>query len=226
MDTDKINQSQNLIPLFPLGVVLLPEMTMPLHIFEARYKRMINECLDHGRSFGIVYYDGNQMQKVGCSARVVRVIKRYEDGRMDIDVLGEKRFYIEHIDESRIYLQSSVLFIDDVDEEDTEGDETLAHEALNSLKHLDRIFEVTRDYDDLAGLGLKRLSFLICGNEGFTLEERQRFLEMTSARERLRKGIRVLKKVITRAQISLEVNKVIGGNGHIKALLAARSQRR
>ena len=55
METTKPYQREPLIPLFPLGVVLLPQMKMPLHIFEERYKVMINECIDQGKPFGIVY---------------------------------------------------------------------------------------------------------------------------------------------------------------------------
>ena len=67
-----------IIPLFPLGVVLLPEMPMPLHIFEPRYKKMIGECLDENKPFGIVYYSGNKIRSVGCSARIVEVLKRVQ----------------------------------------------------------------------------------------------------------------------------------------------------
>jgi Lon protease-like protein len=80
----------NRIPLFPLGLVLLPGMALPLHIFEERYKQMISECLAARTSFGIIWFDGQSIHSVGCTARVIKVLHRYEDGRMDILTKGER----------------------------------------------------------------------------------------------------------------------------------------
>ena len=66
------------------------------------------------------------------------------------------------------------------------------------------------------------MSFMIPGSEGFTMEERQRFLEMTSPHERIRKGVDVLRKVILRAEINQEISRIIGSNGQIRALLAEK----
>lgn len=211
-----------MIPLFPLGLVLLPQAELPLHIFEQRYKVMINECLDKDQVFGIVCFDGKQMQKVGCTARIIRIIKQYRDGRMDIEVKGERRFYVEHIDESREFIQSHILYIDDVDEPAAPDNEGLVYKAINLLKRLDQLVGGKRNYAYLATLDLKQLSFIIPGSEGFTLEERQRFLELTSSHQRLLKGMRVLENIIARVKISRKVSKIIGGNGQVKALLAER----
>jgi Lon protease-like protein len=215
MSTDATQPSQDLLPLFPLGLVLLPHMTLPLHIFEERYKLMINECLEQNRPFGIVYFDGQQVRKMGCSARTISVLEQYADGRMDIVTRGEKRFYTKHIDESRMYLQAGILFVDDAEEAATAEDDTLVNTALDLLSRLDQFTDSRRDYGQLAGMSLKQLSFVLVGSDGFTSEERQRFLEMTSTRERLRKGIKSLKKVIERAKINQEVAQIIGGNGYM-----------
>jgi Lon protease-like protein len=82
MDAQNVTRSQKVIPIFPLGVVLLPEMTMPLHIFEQRYKIMIHECMERQEPFGIVYFDGKQIHRVGCTAHMVEVSRKYEDGRI------------------------------------------------------------------------------------------------------------------------------------------------
>ena len=79
----------HIIPLFPLGVVLLPQMELPLHIFEERYKVMINECLEQEREFGVVHYDGTDIRSIGCTAKILGVVKHYEDGRMDIVTRGK-----------------------------------------------------------------------------------------------------------------------------------------
>jgi Lon protease-like protein len=101
------------IPLFPLNTVLFPGTALPLHIFEERYREMIGECVAQNRVFGVVRAEGDSLAIIGCTARVVRVLEQYPDGRMDILCEGEERFEIEGLDESRIYLQADVDFFDD-----------------------------------------------------------------------------------------------------------------
>src|SRR3954447_21457037 len=79
-------------PLFPLGLVLIPRELVPLHIFEERYKLMIGECIDAGREFGIVGLSDDGLKDVGCSARVDRVLERFDDGRLNVLVEGTTPF--------------------------------------------------------------------------------------------------------------------------------------
>ena len=219
METTSEMTGHQIIPLFPLGVVLLPHMEMPLHIFEERYKVMINECLEQDRVFGVVHYDGTDIRTMGCTAKILDVIKQYEDGRMDIITRGKTRFVIKDMDQSRIYLQAKVLFFEDELESPSDNDAILVGQVIHLLKDLDRISETRRDYNALANLDLKRLSFLIPSTEGFTSEERQQFLEITSPRLRLTKCRAILKRVIQRTKMNYKINKIIGGNGDVKALL-------
>jgi Lon protease-like protein len=98
MNTEIKEDAYPLIPLFPLGLVLLPHMELPLHIFEERYKTMINMCLEDGQTFGIVLFDGEVIQKIGCTAEIQSVVKRFDDGRMDILTRGDRRFVIKDMD--------------------------------------------------------------------------------------------------------------------------------
>lgn len=101
------------IPLFPLETVLFPGTALPLHIFEQRYREMVADCLSGDKVFGVVRSDGDQMAIIGCTAKIVRVVKRYEDGRLDILCEGVRRFEIEALDESRTFLQADVEFFED-----------------------------------------------------------------------------------------------------------------
>jgi Lon protease-like protein len=69
------------IPLFPLNVVLMPGTPLPLHIFEERYKQMVDECLESGAEFGMVLADESGTRQVGCTAKIVELVQRYDDGR-------------------------------------------------------------------------------------------------------------------------------------------------
>lgn len=110
------------IPLFPLDTVIFPGSALPLHIFEERYREMVGECLKDDRPFGVVRAERTEMALIGCTARIVRVVERYPDGRMDILCEGVRRFEIEGLDESRSFLQADVDFFDDVGDSSTRRD--------------------------------------------------------------------------------------------------------
>ena len=96
------------IPLFPLNVVLLPGMTLPLHIFEQRYKRMMKTVIDDEVPFGVVLTRENGIATVGCTALVRRVARTYSDGRMDVITLGESAYRIRAVHKDKEYLEATV----------------------------------------------------------------------------------------------------------------------
>ena len=83
------------IPLFPLNIVALPKEKIPLHIFEPRYKRMIKNSINSGEPFGIVLQDQDGLKSIGCSVKIINVIKEYPSGEFDIIVEGQQCFQIE-----------------------------------------------------------------------------------------------------------------------------------
>ena len=109
----------NKIPLFPLQTVLLPEFPLPLHIFEERYKLLVDFCITNDTEFGVVYADGNKIKKVGCTAKIVQVYNKYDDGKMDILTLGQNRFKLLNVSEDELYLSGEIEYFDDVDEEES-----------------------------------------------------------------------------------------------------------
>ena len=102
------------MPLFPLNVVLFPGMMLPLHIFEPRYREMVNRCIDEEIPFGVVLIqDGHEVggaaqpHSVGTAARIKKVA-RAADGTMNITAVGMQRFRILELDHSRSYLSAKV----------------------------------------------------------------------------------------------------------------------
>jgi len=110
------------IPLFPLDTVLFPGAALPLHIFEDRYREMIGECLAQKTEFGVVRGEPERLAVIGCTAKIVRVLERYADGRMDILCEGARRFEIDGLDDSRSFLQAEVEFFEDEGQGSTRGE--------------------------------------------------------------------------------------------------------
>ena len=88
------------IPLFPLNMVVFPFEQVPLHIFEPRYKKMIDESLKNNTPFGIVSKNNGSVDSVGCSLKVTKIIKHYESGEYDLIATGDKCFQV--IERSKI----------------------------------------------------------------------------------------------------------------------------
>jgi Lon protease-like protein len=205
--------SETVIPLFPLGLVLLPRMPLPLHIFEERYKLMIAECLAHQAAFGIVFFNGSDIQTTGCTASILKVLKRYDDGRLDILTHGENRFAIKEMTDRKPYLEGRVTFFDDETDETAKDCQQLARRGIALLKQFAASAEMQDGYGFSESLDARSLSFVIAGCEGFSQEEKQQFLEMTSTYKRLEKCVATLEKIIERTRITSEIRKIISGNG-------------
>jgi Lon protease-like protein len=83
------------LPIFELPLVLLPGELLPLHIFEERYKRMVARCVEQSEPFGIVFRDDEGgARRIGCEARITEVTERFDDGRLNIIVTGERPFRV------------------------------------------------------------------------------------------------------------------------------------
>jgi Lon protease-like protein len=213
-----------LVPIFPLGIVMLPEQLIPLHIFEERYKLMIGECLADDKVFGIVYFDGQKMCSAGCCARVQEVLKKYPNGRLDILTRGERRFIVGQLDESKLYLQATVdYFDDDLEKPDTgmQRDAQRGIMLLNQVVGLEP-HEGSLDLTLTDNPDFKSISFLVAGSAGFNAPEKQKFLEMTSTRKRLQQSVAALSRIIDRIRLTREIQSLIGGNGSLPEPLKQR----
>ena len=216
-----MNESE-LVPIFPLGIVMLPEQLIPLHIFEERYKLMIGDCLVYDKVFGIVYFDGQKMCSAGCSARVEEVLKKYPNGRLDIVTRGERRFIVGQLDESKPYLQSTVDYFDDDLEEPDADMQRDAHRGLLLLNQMVGVEPHERMFNGTVSPSVKSISFLVAGSAGFNAPEKQTFLEMTSTRKRLQKSVAALSRIIDRIRLTEEIQSLIGGNGSLPESLKQR----
>ena len=115
------------IPIFPLPLVLLPGEKLPLHIFEEKYKKMIEHCLKNNKKFGIINSKNNDSLIIGCTASIDQVVGGENESReYDILVSGMERFIVKSYNTSEDYKQAYVKTWNDID--DT-IDETLLQET-------------------------------------------------------------------------------------------------
>ncbi|HBY64227.1 MAG TPA: ATP-dependent protease La domain-containing protein [Solibacterales bacterium] len=200
-----------LLPLFPLEVVLFPRTPLPLHIFEDRYKEMIGEAIDGNSEFGIVLAREKGILNVGCTAVVQEVVRRYDDGRMDIIATGRRRFEILTLDEERAFLRGQVEMFDDEDARDPAPEmRQAALDACLALRH------VMGDNGPEPAMGDRQLSFQLAQALP-DLDLRQLLLRSKSERERLQLLAENVPMIITRQRYAAHVQRVAPQNGHGKA---------
>ncbi len=178
-----------LLPLFPLDLVLLPGVPLPLHVFEPRYKEMIAECLDEKKPFGIVRASSDGVADIGCTAEIVEVTKRYDDGRMDILTRGVERFEVLQVHEERPFLEAEFTVIED--EPDTPSTQLvqqaiLLHAEIAKLAGGDTSGPVESDH----------LSFVLAGSLPLDLDFKQKLLTTLSEPKRLEAVISYLEAVL------------------------------
>jgi Lon protease-like protein len=204
-----------LLPLFPLTLVLLPGMPLPLHVFEERYKEMMADVIPVNREFGIVLAKEEGIVKIGCSATVQKVVRRYEDGRLDLLASGQRRFEIDSLNEDKSYLQAEVAFFDDDEAEDVPSD--LRERALLAFSQLNDSDEESAIPTPSANF---RLSFQIARLLK-DLDERQTVLGLRSENERLEHLVRVVPGYIAQQERITLAKRVGPLNGHAKHVMTS-----
>lgn len=187
------------IPLFPLGLVLFPGITLPLHIFEERYRVMLSDCLAGDREFGVVYHDRSGMRSVGCIANIEKVLQEYDDGRSDIVTVGSERFEILKVYDEGLYLRADVSLIED----EEEADDDLGVLKRRGIDLIDRYLTLRgeeMDEDAVSHMPPQEISFVLASIEFVPTDERQQMLETRHTSTRLRRMAGILEPAIEREQ--------------------------
>jgi Lon protease-like protein len=202
------------IPLFPLNVVLLPGATLPLHIFEPRYRQMVRRCLDENSEFGVLLALPKGIVRVGCTAQVTEVLKRYNDGRMDIITVGRSPFRITQLVDADAYANDGLLEgdVDLLDDRDTRIDAPVHRE-------LTRLYEVchTLVFDDyprnVAAEAAENLSFVVASTLPLDLMCKQQLLELRSEADRQERLVGYLREWAPHLQRQEKSRARAGGTG-------------
>ncbi len=201
------------LPIFELPLVLLPGELLPLHIFEERYKRMVTKCLDEGEPFGVVFRDDDRgARRVGCEARVTEVTERFDDGRLNIVVTGERPFRVLDRFEADEYPAGEVepvaMSVDDEAVRESDG-ATAAREAFAELVR--RVGGEDPEPPELEALD----SYGIAARVELAAETKQELLELRSEPERMAILAKALQALIVTLSRSREIAERARMNGKV-----------
>ena len=197
-------------PLFPLGLVALPSEIVPLHIFEERYRTMIEECLERDTEFGIIWLSDEGLRPIGCACEIAEVLERSDDGRLNILTRATRVFRILERQENLPYPAGVVEFLDDRDEGlDVDALET-ARAAYAEL--VEQATDKELDPEDLAAKGAYEMAATV----DFGLEAKQGLLDLRSESARLRLVTRLLRAATKRLDFVERAQARARSNGKVR----------
>jgi ATP-dependent protease La (LON) substrate-binding domain len=204
---------QKFLPLFPLNLIAFPMEDLNLHIFEPRYRQLINECLDNGATFGIPTFLEGRMPGFGTEVKILSLSKRYEDGRMDIHTQGIRVFRILDFQNPvpmKLYAGGVVELLPE-----PPVSPSVMIGLTERVKTLYNLLGETNTFDVNKP---QPYSFQIAHKIGLSLEEEYNLLKMPTEAERQGFLIQHLERLIPILQEVERTKERIKLNGHFKNL--------
>ncbi len=197
--------------LFPLGVVLLPGELLPLHIFEERYKRLVADREADGEEFVIVLAEDDGVRRYGCTARITEVIKRYDDGKLDLVVRGARRCRLLEVVEPQVpeeeYLRA---LVEPHEDSTTRVPDELLDAVARDVDKILALMDVSLPEEVDEGIPL---SYRLAAAADFGTALKQELLESISEEDRLRTLLAIMESLIPRLELRKEREEAIRGNG-------------
>lgn len=201
------------LPLFPLGIVAYPGEQVNLHIFEPRYKELINECYNNNTNFGILPYLKEELKEYGCIMKVVDIHKRYDDGQLDIKTEGIGVFRtIEFLKKIPNKLYSGAII----------SNETLINDEVPSL--LQKCIVLVKELFKTLNIDQTKIkkinnSFQLAHHIGFTPEQEYELLTVKRESVRTKLIFEHLKKIIPVLKEAETLKEKVKLNGHFKNII-------
>ncbi|HEY5045465.1 MAG TPA: LON peptidase substrate-binding domain-containing protein [Solirubrobacteraceae bacterium] len=197
-------------PLFPLPLVALPTESVPLHIFEDRYRRMIEECLKAEREFGIVWLSEEELKEIGCACEIDKVLERMHDGRLNILALGTRPFRLVERQDDLHYPAGAIEFlIDEPEQPDLEAAQR-THELYAEL--VEQATDQQLEEDDLQAMDAYRMAATV----EFGPDAKQELLELRSENARMRLLALLFRAAIKRLELVERAQARARSNGKVR----------
>ncbi|MFI5172411.1 MAG: LON peptidase substrate-binding domain-containing protein [Chitinophagales bacterium] len=203
---------QKFLPIFPLNMVAYPGEQLNLHIFEPRYRQLIKECSEEGKSFGIPVVNKNEILEYGTEMELLNIQKTYEEGEMDIKVKGVQIFRVlEVISEipDKLYSGAIVSMVDNIDDHHTKL--KLELERLSS-----QLFELLDIKDDIYKPDFVLNSFRLAHYVGFDLTDEFELLRHPRETSRQKLIVEHIKKILPSVKQIAEIREKAKLNGHFR----------
>src|SRR5947199_8463038 len=197
-------------PLFPLGLVALPGEAIPLHIFEERYKAMMNECLREGTEFGIVWLSDDGLRETGCACSIERVLERMEDGRMNLLARGTRPFQVLQRQGHLAYPAGVIRFLEDKPEPPDPALIEGAHEA-----HAQLVRRATDNEPEASAL-VDMDAYAMAATVDFGPDAKQGLLDLRSENARLRLLTRLFHAATKRLDLIDRAQERAQSNGKVR----------
>jgi Lon protease-like protein len=203
-------------PLFPLGIVALPTESVPLHIFEDRYRKMIDQCLkaelgSPEREFGIVWLSDEELKPVGCACEIERVLERMEDGRLNILARGTRPFRLVERQDDLPYPAGVVEFLGD------EAEEDLDPETAEAARELYRELVMQATDHEIEATELDEMdAYRMAATVEFGVDAKQELLELRSENARLRLLALLIRAAIERLELVERAQVRALSNGKVR----------
>ena len=212
------------LPVFPLPVVLFPGVPLPLHIFEPRYRQMLNDIRATNNLFGVTYFDPSTsthavppVGHIGCVAEVTET-QALADGRSNILTLGVVRYRIEsYVERGDPYLFAKISYFEDNDEDEgvLVGPTKEVAEAFTRIAQAVRTINDERtSLPDISDTEPQRLSFLVAAAMEIEADVKQEMLELRSTFERLERLRVMLSLAVKGYEERARIHELAKGNGH------------
>ncbi len=196
-------------PLFPLGIVALPTESVPLHVFEERYRTMVEECMDGESEFGIVWLSDDELKQVGCACEIDRVLARGDDGRLTILVRGTRVFRLLQRQDDLAYPAGIVEFLAEREEP---ADGEIAQEAHELYAELvDQATDRTLGEQELAAM----TAYNMAATVDFGTDAKQELLELRSENARMRLLTMLFRAAIKQLELSERAQLRARSNGKV-----------
>jgi len=206
------------LPLFPLNVVMFPHAKMELHIFEERYKKMINECIDEGKIFGINLFTNEKIFLTGCTSEISEVKRKTITGEFDIVSKGIRRYEIMNYKmTANKYFVGEVIFSKN---SNFITDDIKFHEAVNNYNELTYIvykgsIKPIDPNIEKWQTGEFSPSFLMAEKCGLSVAERQTLLEINNEDDRIFFMLNYFESIMPKLKDADRIVKIIMSDGYL-----------
>jgi Lon protease-like protein len=205
----------NFIPIFPLALVVYPGENLPLHIFEPRYKQLVQECFEAKKPFGIPAVVNNQLQEMGTLVEITEIVQVYENGEMDIKTVGLTIFRVLEMIKlvpDKLYSGAIVNYPPNVLVAPTHD---LMEKIITAIRELHRLLNISKDFKKPES---ELSSYDLGHHAGMSLDEEYELLGLMQEIQRQEYIKRHLQKVLPMLAEMEHLKEKVKLNGHFRNL--------